>query len=64
LSAWRSRLCSRSGCAYGVTTQIVLDDEWHAIHKLSSSYSNIFRSFGYADHSIPLTILYRRWPRR
>jgi Dolichyl-phosphate-mannose-protein mannosyltransferase len=45
---------------YGVTTQVVIDDEWHAIHKLvSASYENIFRTFGLADHSIPLTIFYK-----
>ena len=45
---------------HGITAQVVLDDEWHAIHKLlSSSYSNIFRSFGTEDHSSPLTLLYK-----
>ena len=45
---------------YGITQQVVLDDEWHAIHKLmTSSFSNIYRSFGAADHSIPLTLLYK-----
>ena len=40
--------------------QVVLDDEWHAIHKLmSSSYRDIFRTFGFADHSIPLTLFYK-----
>ena len=38
----------------------MLDDEWHAIHKLlSASYGNIFVTFGVADHSIPLTLLYK-----
>jgi hypothetical protein len=46
--------------AYGITGQVVLDDEWHAIHKLlSASYGNIFVTFGVADHSIPLTLLYK-----
>lgn len=45
---------------YGITGQVVLDDEWHAIHKLlSASYGEIFSSFGMADHSIPLTLLYK-----
>jgi hypothetical protein len=46
--------------AWDISGQVVLDDEWHAIHKLiGSSYWNIFRSFGVADHSIPLTLLYK-----
>jgi len=46
--------------SYGITSQVVIDDEWHAIHKLaSSSYGGIFTSFGWADHSIPLTLLYK-----
>jgi predicted membrane-bound mannosyltransferase len=46
--------------AWGITGQAVLDDEWHAIHKLAtSSYRNIVRTFGLADHSIPLTLLYK-----
>jgi hypothetical protein len=45
---------------HGLTTQVVIDDEWHAIHKLAeSSYADIFSTFGYADHSIPLTLLYK-----
>ena len=45
---------------YGITSQVVIDDEWHAIHKLmSSSYADIFMTFGVADHSIPLTLLYK-----
>lgn len=39
--------------------QILLDDEWHAVHKLmQADYRGIFLSFGYADHSIPLTLLF------
>jgi hypothetical protein len=46
--------------AWGVTGQVVIDDEWHAIHKLASStYGDIFNTFGLADHSIPLTLLYK-----
>ena len=45
---------------WDLTGQVVLDDEWHAIHKLAtSSYRNIFRTFGVADHSIPLTLFYK-----
>ena len=41
--------------------QWLIDDEWHAIHKLQSSegYFPILSSFGAADYSIPLTVLYR-----
>lgn len=40
--------------------QILLDDEWHALHKLmDADYREIFLSFGYADHSIPLTLLFK-----
>ena len=46
--------------AHAITAQVVLDDEWHALHKLvSSSYGEILTSFGLADHSIPLTLLYK-----
>ena len=53
LAAWR-RLDQLSG-------QWLMDDEWHAIHKLqrSSSYSEILSSFGVSDYSIPLTVFYR-----
>lgn len=45
---------------HGLGEQVVQDDEWHAIHKLmDSGYAGIFRSFGIADHSIPLTLLYK-----
>jgi hypothetical protein len=45
---------------HGLGEQVVQDDEWHAIHKLmASGYADIFRSFGMADHSIPLTLLYK-----
>jgi hypothetical protein len=40
--------------------QILLDDEWHAIHKLlHSGAKGILTSFGVADYSIPLTLYYR-----
>lgn len=39
--------------------QILIDDEWHAIHQLIlHNPRDILMSFGYADHSIPLTLLY------
>lgn len=45
---------------HALADQVVQDDEWHAIHKLMvAGYGEIFRSFGYADHSIPLTLLYK-----
>src|SRR6478736_942072 len=45
---------------YGLTGQVILDDEWHAIHKLSSaSWWGIATSFGLVDHCIPLTLLYK-----
>lgn len=45
---------------HGLGEQVVQDDEWHAIHKLmAAGYAEIFRSFGLADHSIPLTLLYK-----
>lgn len=42
------------------SSQLLIDDEWHAVHKLLSvgSAQEIFLSFGYADHSVPLTLLY------
>lgn len=40
--------------------QVLIDDEWHAIHKLMRfGYGEIFLSFGHADHTIPLTLLFR-----
>jgi predicted membrane-bound mannosyltransferase len=45
---------------HGLDIQVVQDDEWHAIHKLmTSTYGEIFRTFGFADHSIPLTLFYK-----
>lgn len=42
------------------STQLLIDDEWHAVHKLLAvgGAKEIFLSFGYADHSVPLTLLY------
>ena len=40
--------------------QVIIDDEWHAIHKLlASGYGAILTSFGQVDHSIPLTLFYK-----
>ncbi|MFH1965688.1 MAG: glycosyltransferase family 39 protein, partial [Acidobacteriota bacterium] len=44
---------------YQSTEQILVDDEWHAVHKiLMSDYWGIFTDFGMADHCIPFTLLY------
>ena len=41
-------------------TQTLLDDEWHAVRMLiGSDWAGIATHFGYADHSIPLTLYYR-----
>jgi hypothetical protein len=40
-------------------TQIVADDEWHALIYLHHDYADIFSHFGLADHCIPLTLLDR-----
>lgn len=41
-------------------TQILVDDEWHALHQLMRfDYRQIFLSFGQADHTIPLTLFYK-----
>lgn len=43
-----------------IDIQILLDDEWHALHRLMhAGYAEIFLSFGHADYSIPLTLLFR-----
>ena len=45
---------------YQLGIQVLLDDEWHALHKLLRADAwNIATTFGYADHSIPLTLYYR-----
>lgn len=39
--------------------QTLIDDEWHAVHQVMlSSPSRFMLSFGFADYSIPLTLLY------
>lgn len=44
---------------YQLPGQILVDDEWHALHKmLFSDYKGIFTDLGVADHCIPLTLLY------
>jgi len=43
-----------------IDLQILIDDEWHAIHRLmQASYREIFLSFGHADYTIPLTLLFK-----
>ena len=38
-------------------SQIVIEDEWHAIHKIvESGFLDIFNSFGQNDYSIPLAL--------
>jgi hypothetical protein len=45
---------------YQLGVQVLLDDEWHAVHKvLHSDAVGIATTFGFADHSIPLTLYYR-----
>jgi hypothetical protein len=40
--------------------QLLVDDEWHALHKLlHSDARDIASHFGLADYSIPLTLYYR-----
>lgn len=42
-----------------IDSQILIDDEWHAMHRLMhAGYREIFLSFGHADYSIPLTLLF------
>jgi len=42
-----------------LSIQVLLDDEWHAVHQLlTSGVAETFLSFGGSDHSIPLTLLY------
>jgi hypothetical protein len=45
---------------YQLAIQVLVDDEWHAVHKvLHSDAPGIATTFGFADHSIPLTLYYR-----
>ncbi|MEJ7669638.1 MAG: hypothetical protein WKH97_13070 [Casimicrobiaceae bacterium] len=44
---------------YQLPTQIIVDDEWHAVHKLLASDAvGVLSHLGFADHSIPLTLYY------
>jgi hypothetical protein len=41
-------------------TQVLIDDEWHAVHMLvGADAARIATHFGYADYCIPLTLYYR-----
>ncbi len=41
------------------TLQVLLDDEWHVIHRLLvKTPKELFQSFGPSDYSIPLALLY------
>ncbi len=41
-----------------VATQVLIDDEWHAVHQfIARMPREMFFDFGYADYSIPLGIL-------
>jgi hypothetical protein len=44
-----------------IAIQWLTDDEWHAVHKLiaSDGFLPILLSFGHADYSIPLTLVYK-----
>ena len=44
----------------GIGGQIVIDDEWHALHKLlRADLLDILTHLDYADYSIPLTVYFR-----
>jgi hypothetical protein len=46
--------------AWQIDIQILLEDEWHAIHKLlRAGPLDIFTHLGHADYSIPLTLYYQ-----
>ena len=46
--------------AWQLDIQILIDDEWHAIHKLlRSGATDILTHLGHADYSIPLTLYYQ-----
>jgi len=58
-------ICALSAGTYlrvrGLGRQIIIDDEWHALHKLMrADMLDIVTHLDYADYSIPLTI-YFRW---
>lgn len=58
---WAAVLTVGAGLrVWQIGLQIPVDDEWHALHRLmQAGYAEIFQSFGHADHSIPLTLLFR-----
>lgn len=79
--AWQWWLLMMAALATGawlrmwqLSDQILVEDEWHALHKLlGSSMGNIATHFGTADYCIPLTLYYRalydlgwlsEWPMR
>lgn len=44
---------------FRVAEQLLIDDEWHALNRvMAADYAGILSTFGVADHSIPLTLLY------
>ena len=46
--------------AYQLRTQMLIDDEWHAVRMLMrADMAGIAAHFGLADYSIPLTLYYR-----
>jgi hypothetical protein len=46
--------------AWQLDIQVLIDDEWHAIHKLlHATPLDILTHLGYADYSIPLTLYYQ-----
>ena len=46
--------------AWQLDIQILIDDEWHAVHKLlRATPLDILTHLGYADYSIPLTLYYQ-----
>ena len=50
--------------AWQLDIQILIDDEWHAIHKLlRSGPLDIATHLGYADYSIPLTLYFQQLQR-
>ena len=46
--------------AHQLDAQVVIDDEWHAIHRLLvANLHAIATHLGFADYSVPLTLLFR-----
>jgi hypothetical protein len=46
--------------AHQLDEQVIIDDEWHAIHRLlSANLAAIATHLGFADYSVPLTLLFR-----